>query len=755
MNNIIDIQAFRNAIISFQRRLFQSERIEQEPIGEIMRFYKGKNRTKIVLSTAHAAIPIKFEELLQKIVPLISNDLSISDTVELFYTKPIPEYDKNRLLELSKENEITLTIYDYSSLFEEKEFKTFFKNSRYEIEGISDVNRVLYDMLSGGKNASEIKNSILYSLIVFTIYNAENKTLSESTLERQIQSIIPNVSINQAISYLKRNQRIVRQANDEFALSPKETANIEAIIKKSTKNEHVFYVKFKEIFDKYNLQLDDSKTNSLIKKLMVTYEVNFKTNIKNPVVAFDDKTNNAFLEFKDILAKETSDKSQIDNIIQDIRQLCENNSFLNKVSASEAFISLYDSNEFVHYLDNKNKHIYLDTPVLVYYLCSLFTPTMSSLSDWDNNLYLSSKHLLQKSKGKRNIKFYTTYQYINETAGELNKALRIASYEKYGILFSNMSDTGNTFYSYFTFLKRNGHISSIDSFAQFCQDIGFQNTNPDDVDFIRVTANRIKTILTSSRITYEKTEPDTIYSEALVEYDNILKRKNKNRTDSAKKSDVNLVIHLSKLPLCDEQGKNLDYYICSWDPTFYPIDKWLNEQDPQKFHMFSSYNPSKLANKLSMEQFKIDSSCITDTVFAYADANYAIHTKVRNLYDNDLSVFSNSSDESISFIDRLEALKNRYLYTGEDEFDNEKRDDNVSIDTILEYFNSKVKDSNTIDEFNLFYKTEEGKKNIYTAFENAFKAQKDGRDFKEDIDKLIVALNDYLQSENDEYQQFL
>ena len=144
-------------------------------------------------------------------------------------------------------------------------------------------------MLLEGSNVSEIKNSILYSMLIFAIYDAENHEIHLSNLENKLHELFPQVSTNQALSYLKREKRIQSLENrkDWLALTNKERINIEKNIQKARRRETDFIYQFNALLTKYGI--DNDRCESLILKLKQVYEENFKTNIQSPISAFDKK----------------------------------------------------------------------------------------------------------------------------------------------------------------------------------------------------------------------------------------------------------------------------------------------------------------------------------------------------------------------------------------------------------------------------------------------------------------------------------
>lgn len=752
MKEIVDMSAFRDSVLLYQTNRFKVQlENPNSSLGECMIFIKNNGRKKIVLSTAHAMLSVKCEDLFRHVSSLVEIDSLYSDTIELFYPTTISIPTLQDIMETAIRNNINLVVYDYPKLVDLDEFSSVFKQN-FELESITPAYRVLYDMLLEGSNVSEIKNSILYSMLIFAIYNAENHEINMSDLENKLHVFFPHVSMNQAISYLKRERRIqsLEHKKDWVTLTRKERNNIEKNIQEARHRETDFIYQFNAMLTRYGINND--KCESLILKLKQVYEENFKTNIQNPISAFDKKIETAFNEFKEVLKCEIVDINLLDNLISDIKKLCTENTFLNRISASESFISLYDSPTLSTYLNQKCKHIYLDTPVLVYFICSKLGVLKKGQSDWDNNLYVATKHLLEiNQKIGKEIRFYTIELYIKETIGELRKALRIDAYKKYGILY-NMPDTGNTFYNYFQYLKDSGYIDPKMTLATLLTTLGFQCTNPEDQTFVTTNIPIIKRFLQHYKIEYRYTESSHLYSNALTKYKEVLWRKKKNRTEHAMMCDVNLVLHLTSQYI--GSNSEIDYYICSWDPTFADLGRWVVRQDPQKYHMFSSYNPSKLANKLSYEKFNINAACITDSIFAYADENYELSTRIRNLYDNDLSKITNPED-SLVFIDKLENLKDKYLYQGDEDFDNEQRKEGISLDPILDYLTESIKKDHTEEEFVLFYKSQHGQEEIYNSIQSALEAQSQGKNFYPCIDSLVNKFSDFINTESEYFQSCL
>ena len=119
MKEIVDISVFRNSIVLYQVSRFKAK-IEYPnlPIGECMTFVKNNGRKKIILSTAHASLCVKGEELLKLAAKLLEEDALYSDSVEFYYPTTISSLDMKRITEMAEPFGIKLIVYDYPKLYE-------------------------------------------------------------------------------------------------------------------------------------------------------------------------------------------------------------------------------------------------------------------------------------------------------------------------------------------------------------------------------------------------------------------------------------------------------------------------------------------------------------------------------------------------------------------------------------------------------------------------------------------------------------
>lgn len=269
-----------------------------------------------------------------------------------------------------------------------------------------------------------------------------------------------------SINRLKTDQRIVKDKVDPklLCLSEIEYNNVQDIIASSAKTEKDFCDSIAQILAKYNIEYSEK----ILEELKNLYRFNYASDIDDCEKKTKEKDEDTdvikFESFKKYLLNLISDKNDIDSLISEVRLLCISNSYLNKISAGESFLSLYKSNQLERYLSQKHKDIFLDTPTFVYLLCAYYG---IEENDWDNPFYRSMKNLIKIQDSYPNkISFFITQDYLTEVAGEIKKALQYSQFENYPF-FKDMGGTRNTLFNYYEYLKKSDLFFEDDNIANF------------------------------------------------------------------------------------------------------------------------------------------------------------------------------------------------------------------------------------------------------------------------------------------------
>lgn len=569
---------------------------------------------------------------------------------------------------------------------------------------IDKATKTLYDLLAHGKDSSDIKNSLVDSVIISILYEKGAIGLPDLTkeLEHRLGKNIPDIT--HSVNVLKSDQRIKPDEHNKklLCLSDDEFKNVQEILALSEKTEKDFCSEFMNILSKYQIYY----TPKILEELKKLYKFYYSNDIDYNTKDEEDVYSKIFDKFKKYLLTLIHDKKCIDLLIADIKELCENNNYLNKISASESFLSLYKSNQLESYLNQKQKDIYLDTPTFVYLLCAYYA---IERNDWENPFYRSMKSLINfKNTYSNKVNFYIIRDYLGEVAGEIKKALQFAKFEKYSF-FNDLGGTRNTLYNYYDYLKKANLFEvedDIETFEDFMYNLGLDNLEPNDGRFINDAFRFLQDVADNYGIEVVDWYPDEKYTEIKESYERILLIHEKDRSETAIRNDVNQVITL----LLNES--NADVYLTTWDTTIHLLrNVVLDTMNQGKYHYFDIYNPAKLSNKISLENFNIDESALTNEIFAYADKKYDISNRVKSLLEIIAPFLKNANSGNNKLLKKLSRIRKEQLQDREPMKESRDEDKYLPVEEIvIKLIPSKEQikqDAHIIDKFSIFMSIEE------------------------------------------------
>lgn len=548
---------------------------------------------------------------------------------------------------------------------------------RPEEINITKMSKSLYDLLAYGKDTLNIKNSLIESVIVAILYEngAMDLVSLKEELENRLGKKVPDIS--SLVIRLKTDQRVVKdKLNDKkFLLSDDEIANVKDILSSSTQEEKTFISSLSAILAKYGIEYNDV----ILYKLKSLYKVYYSMEEGSRISNGEDSFERIFGELKAYLKSNVTTDFDINQLICDTQKLCLENVYLNKICASESFLSLYQSDKLEIYLNQRQKYIYLDTPAFIYLLCDTYG---IENNDWGNPFYRSMKGLIRLQKNlNQQVRFVIMADYLYEVVGEIKKALQISKFENSPFFFE-LGETRNTLYNYYLFLKKHDMFfekDDIASFTDFLYCIGFDNQNPDDTYFNSNTLQNLREITDDLNIDISEApygcddfaEIKTKYCEYL--YDTFKREK----SNFAIKNDINQVISLSLLL---DDG---DVYLTTWDTTLpWLRDCVINRYNTKgKYRYFYISNPARLSNKIALGNFNIDKSALTNDIFAYADKRYDISNRVKSLLEL-IAPYWGNSDTNGRLLRDLSKIRKQQL---EDEIDYNSidNDKNLPIEEVL------------------------------------------------------------------------
>lgn len=677
---------------------------------DIKIFQSKREIKKCVQVTTQKQIELKLKRDLEKVSKMISQ-YRYSNKFEFYCSIPISE---DKIEEYKKfaidEHDIELDIYEAKRLSQLncKEVVDYIYSLHSDVVlkpeqmNIDKATKTLYDLLANGKDSSDIKNSLVDSVIISILYEkAPIDSLElKNELENRLGKNLPDIL--HSVNNLKTDRRIIKVPDNHnlIQLSELEYGNVKEILANSRKVEKDFCDSFAEILAKFQINYNEEVLN----KLKLLYKNNYSNDIDNNTQSDESSDLAIFESFKKYLLNIIDDKKNIDKLIQEISTLCSSNNYLNKISASESFLSLYKSNQLERYLNQKHKDIYLDTPTFVYLLCSYYGVDNN---DWDNPFYRSMKSLIKLKKNYPDkISFYITQNYLGEVAGEIKKALVFSQFESYPC-FKDMGGTRNTLFNYYEYLKHNrlfDKSDNIEDFKDFIYSLGLDNTNPNDSRFFKDANQFLSQVAENYDISMINWSQNDKYAEFKVAYEKMLLANSKNKSEMAICNDVNQVI------VSLEHDRDTDCYLITWDTTIHLLrDKVLSEEGHLKYSYFFICNPAKLSNRIALENFNIDGSALTNDIFAYADKRYDISNRVKSLLE--LIAPFLKGDGSKKIFRKLGRIRKEQIELRGSEVGNEKVGKSLPIEEIFMLLipnkDKEKEDKNIMEKFSSFMSSEE------------------------------------------------
>lgn len=678
--------------------------------SDIKIFQSKREIKKCVQVTTQKQIGLKLKEDLKKVSNMISQ-YGYSNKFEFYCSIPISE---DKIEEYKKfaidEHDIELDIYEAKRLSQLncKEVVDYIYSLHSDVVlkpeqmNIDKATRTLYDLLANGKDSSDIKNSLVDSVIISILYEkAPIDSLGlKKELENRLGKNLPDIL--HSVNRLKTDQRIIKLPDDHnlIQLSELEYGNVKEILAHSRKVEKDFCNSFVEILSKFQIEYNEE----ILNKLKLLYKNNYSNDIDNNPQNDESSDFAIFESFKKYLLNIIDDKENIDKLIQEISSLCSSNNYLNKICASESFLGLYKSNQLEQYLSQKHKDIYLDTPTFVYLLCSYYGVANN---DWDNPFYRSMKSLIKlKDNYPDKISLYITQNYLGEVAGEIKKALVFSQFESYPC-FKDMGGTRNTLFNYYEYLKHYELFDkddNIENFKDFIYSLGLDNTNPNNYSFFKGANQFLCQVAENYDIDIINWSQNDKYADFKVTYEKMLLANSKNKSETAIRNDVNQVI------VSLEHDKDADCYLITWDTTIHLLrDKVLSEDEHLKYSYFFICNPAKLSNRIALENFNIDGSALTNDIFAYADKRYDISNRVKSLLELIAPFLKGDGSEKI--FRKLGRIRKEQIELRGSEVGNEKEEKCLPIEEIFMLLipnkDKEKEDKNIMEKFAVFMSSEE------------------------------------------------
>lgn len=724
-----------------------------------MKIFVGKHPVKKCIQlTTQKLIDKKIKEDIQKAYDNI-NKYGYSYSFEFYWSQAMSEDKINEYQDFARKSYgIDLKVYDAKMLSSIN--CSSVKKYIYELHGqigspnkisIDKSTKILYDLLSIGNNTTDIKTNLIHSFIVFFIHEKGKANISEISkyIKDNLNPLIDDTFIVEQINYLRTSKRLITSKENRqiVELSDIEKELIIDLTTQANITQSEFETKFIDILKLYN---QEQYFESYYKYVEELYRSHYKFDIDESEnnIEYSDGTNIVFNNFQSFVAKTLNDKVLSQELVLKIRDLCSNSNHINKICATSSFTSLYKSNKLENYLNQSNRNLYLDTPLIVFLLCFYYGDFEE---EWSDPFYRATTNLILACDNLSDrIAISTMYDYLKEVAGELKKALKTSYFFEFDFI-SDLGETKNSFINYYKFLKENNLFDEKDNitdFTDFVISMGFENIDPDSSSFIEDTALCVKDILEHMNI-------DTIFHKQYEDFE-VLKREyeislmtqSKIKSNTAADNDLRAIRYIADK---ENSKRNQDGYcdqiLVTWDNTFYDFRKELMKKHSDKYSFFHIYNPPRLLNKISLEKFNINSEIISNDIFAYADANYNISSKVRTLLEMIAPIIGKSAKKNLKLIKELSVIRKKEIEEQSTELDIDNTRnlpvEELFID-IIKYYQSPDS-KNSFSDFTSFFCNEVNNDLIINIFRDNMKIINDEKNKKETLYKLHKHLDEMIE----------
>lgn len=755
------IEEFKKAVIAYQLRQkaiqLDCPNVTEDGLEGLLMFRRQRSGL-FVFATMHVFPRVQLTTLMPKLGRLIDEDERLPARIEVFCSSALSPQHAVVLTDMMlKDYNVELAIFDKSALASVPEFENLLEGESAGFDEIDEAHKVLYSMLAEGSNVAEIKSNLVCSIIIFIIHEhgSINAVQLKEEAEKQLQHDVG--SIQQEIKYLQRKGRIVKDKTnkDYLKLSDEERAAFEEIRRRSKHEEAAFHDEFISLLDNFGIP-DGHQLLEQLKGLYVdSCGVNIDRRDKRPGIV--KRKEEVFKAFRSTIQTYLNDEDVVNSFIHRLKDICLNNPFLDKIGASEKFLSLYRSSLLEQFINAKKKVVYIDTRVFMFYYCYLMAKGRG-YPYWDDHSFRSAVNLMNLIERKKKDITSRIYEpYLGEVAGELQKALRTSWFNE-NVKLKLEFQTGNVFYNFYLFLLENGAFDKdkkVKSFVDMVKLFGFSNTNAESSSFIEDTIAAIRTRLPHLKMQLVKEDffEQNIWEGTLKQWQVINSHSHSQKSPGALKSDAKQLLHLMTQPLLLEK-KEQDFYYASWDKSFIEIRDWVMGNN-NGIHTFFAYNPAKMATRFALSHFKIDTQCITHDVFFYADNKFCLSNKISNLYDHVIIPYFGTKDEGgLEIINKIVEIQQKYLVQSADETVEDEGDDRLPLEIVFDRLKSSLKDWQCSEAELMAYLTSKDKqKDVLSFFEQAFDAIKKRSDYTLIVSAFGDSFKLYLHDTNkiDEY----
>jgi hypothetical protein len=559
----------------------------------------------------------------------------------------------------------------------------------------SEENKLLYDFISFGNTATELKTQVVNAYILHLLYDKGKVTIDDmkTACDKYFNSSLSRRVYERRIEKLSDQKRILKLDPLNYTLSDSENQRLGKVNSEFNDNKDLFLLYYSELLETYGAE---HHFDTLLEKLYDFFIKNFNIDVSeaygdgNDIPKEDQLYDDLIGYIYDIMPTQELGKQ----FFKELLKLCEASDFIVRVSASKVLGKLTNPDQFENYIKSKTRIVYLDTQIVLHILCTGYLRNPG----YDNIFYKIAEELIALSKENPQIQLRFAKPYLYEVAYQLKLALLLIPYEDF--VKSNYST--NVFYQFYNFLKTSNQLNEEDvSFAAFLNHwLYIKEDDAYESDSNQILLSSLNNILGDYGIEVETLPFCESRESAISVLETVLRQKlHAPKPTNVLTNDAWMVCHLS-----DIKYHGSEPFFLTWDKTFTEFRKSYKDRfhrdQPILWHLFT---PSKFINHMSLISFKIDPKSLTHEYLSILDS-LDLHEKTKSLYDN----LNKLTDiKSISKDQRRRYVQHTVEIFNSNEFSSEiNLPENEVREALVKPFEQML------DEINKYYHTEGRRYNI-------------------------------------------
>lgn len=630
--------------------------------GKDLIYKKLGNEVKeaIQISIQVSSIESKILDDANKTRNLVDN-YGYPERLTFFWSQTLTASRKTKIKKSTRDNTgIELEIYDATEIEQiiTEEQPELLQYLLLEIHKFNPVQqpsvdakaRAFYDYLALGKDASDLKGSIIDAQVLSMLFDS-SKEKSLLIIELEEAGIKKGVS-NARISKLLKAGKILDIENT-ISLTKKETTRIKNILQKDDSDRESLALRIKEFMER-EIGLDIS--NEALDLIKQVYRAAIDIQISE--ASFEPPRLTIAKEIINKLEWLIRDRGLVSESIacelaKKLIEIGAENEYLSNQCSSLLCVNLLNQKKLDKYIQERVFYIYLDATVFIRYL-TLFR--FNKAESFDKEMKIAA-NLKEAFKSLKSHKIFITKEHLEETIRHITQAEKISRFAN-DSLIKRFGESKNVYFN--LYLKQKEEFQNY-SFDTFLGDlIGYEKNVTPGANLFEAYLYCVKKFINLANISIAEytgtpVDLDVKARKILARYESWAAQIGKHRKHRTALNDLVACYILSDDKRhVDKNGYGHNPMFITWDSTQHHLRDEFRIEYP--FSEWLIYSPQRALERFSMIDFKMHSDIIKDNVLAIFDEDYM---KESSLTDTLAIFLGDEMIESEAIISVLTKLSGR------------------------------------------------------------------------------------------------